>query len=258
MKPVYLLRFLLATLAAPLVGASGPATASPAEKKDASVSALTAAPIAPYSAVYDVLRNGKPLGRGEVSLQRVDAATWELLSTTRGTEGFAGIAGVEIVEHSSLVWVDGRPESIGYRYRQKAAWRNRERRVDFDRAAGNILSHVRDETHRFDWQRGVLDRQSVSLALSQDVAAGARGELEYTVVDRDSLKLQKWQVGREETVDTPAGPLRALRADRLRDDAHGRATSSWLGVEQGFLPVRVLHRDEDGDSIELRLVSLQR
>lgn len=219
--------------------------------------AVAAAPT-PYRAEYEVMRNGKLLGRAQVSLQRVDASGWELRSDTRATEGMANLAGAQILEVSTLAWVDGRPESTSYRYRQDVAWRSRERSVEFDAAGGVILSRDRDREYRFDWQRGVLDRQSVVLALAQDIEAGARGEIGYTVVDRDEFGLQRYRIGRIERIDTPAGRLRARRVERVRSDARGRSTTSWHDATRGFLPVRVLQHEPDGDSFEMRLISMTR
>lgn len=217
-----------------------------------------AASLTPYTAEYEVLRNGERLGHGRVSLRLVEGDRWELLSSTRGTEGLAGLAGAEIVERSTLQVFDGRLETIDYQFRQDIAWKSRERSVRFDSGGGKIVSRDRDREYPFRFERGVLDRQAVVLALAQDLAAGKRGELSYTVVDRDEFGPQRYRVRAEERVQTPAGKLRALRVERVRREARGRTTTSWLGIEQGYLPVRVLQREPDGDSFEMRLISLQR
>jgi hypothetical protein len=46
--------------------------------------------------------------------------------------------------------------------------------------------------------------------------------------------------------------------ERLRDDARGRSTTTWLGIEQDFLPVRMLQTEPDGDTFEMRLVEMTR
>ena len=54
----------------------------------------------------------------------------------------------------------------------------------------------------------------------------------------------------------PAGTLRAIKVERLREDS-SRTTVTWFGIDQGLIPVRILQSDE-GEGFELRLVSLQR
>jgi hypothetical protein len=217
-----------------------------------------AEPPKPYTAEYEVLRNGSLMGRGTVTLRQDGRERWELRSVTRGTEGLAGLAGAEITEHSTLRWIDDRPESRSYRYRQDLAWRSRERSIDFDSAQNRVVSRDRRGEHVFAFAPGALDRQSVMLALARDLAAGKREMLSYVVADRDEFGPERYRVGAEETVQTPAGALRALRVERLRDEPRGRSTVNWFGIEQGFLPVRVLQTEPDGDSFEMRLISLDR
>jgi hypothetical protein len=212
----------------------------------------------PYRAEYEVLRNGKLIGRAEVSLVRGGGDTWELTSHTRGTEGLARMASAEIVERSTMRVVDGAIETVSYDFRQDAAWRTRERRIEVDAAAGRILSRDRRGEHVFPYQPGVLDRQAVSLALARDLARGTRGEASYLVVDRDEFGPERYRIGPEDTVEVPAGALRAYQVERLRRGGPGRSTTSWLGEEQGFLPVRMLQTEPDGDSFEMRLVSMRR
>ena len=217
-----------------------------------------ATPLQPYTAEYEVFRNNKPLGHGVVTLKPDGLGHWELTSVTEGTRGLASLAGVEIHERSVIDLHDDRLETLGYEYRQSAGWKKRERSIAFDPAGKSIISRDRDREYRFDFSPGVLDRQAVSLALSRDVAAGKRDVLTYTVVDRDELDTQTFRIGAQEHVTTPAGKLDALRVERERTDARGRKTTSWLGVEQGYIPVRILQTESDGDSFEMRLVSLKR
>lgn len=211
----------------------------------------------PYVAEYEVLRNDKPLGRGTVTLSQGEGDTWLLSSVTKGTKGLASMANVEIVEKSILQWRDGRPESIDYQYRQQAAWKTRERSVHIDAQHGRVTSHDKDKTHEFVYSPFVVDRQVVALAMANDLAKGGKREkLTYRVVDRDRLGPQTYRVGAEETVDTPAGPQRAVALQRTR--RNGRSTTTWLGTLNGFVPVKVIQREPDGDSFEMRLLSLKR
>ena len=218
--------------------------------------AFAASQPAPYSAEYEVLRNDKPLGRGTVTLA-AEGETWLLTSVTRGTKGLAGIAGIEIVEKSILQFRDGRPETLDYRFRQEAAWKTRERSVRIDIGKGRVTSRDKDKVHEFVYEPYAIDRQVVALAMANDLARGKRDKLTYRVVDRDRFGPQTYRVGAEETVDTPAGPQRALRVERVRNRS-GRVTTTWLGMDNGFVPVRVVQSEPDGETFEMRLVSLER
>ncbi len=209
----------------------------------------------PYTARYQALRNGKTLGQAVVTLAR-DGENWRLRSQTRGTEGLASLAGIEIVEDSLFRQIAGKPETIDYRFHQKAAWSNRDRHITVSKAGG-ILSEDRKDSHRFDYRRGAIDRHLITLALAADLARGAPGPFRYPVVDRDELSEHVYRRGGEETLKSPAGALRTVRLTRVRENP-GRVTESWLAIEKGFVPVRVLQTEPDGESFELRLLELRR
>lgn len=218
--------------------------------------AAHAAPLQGYTAEYEVLRNGKAVGRAEVRLQALDGGHWELHSHTRGTAGLAALAGVEIDERSRFRWQGDRPETLAYRYRQSGALRSRERRVEIDFAAGRLLSTDREREYRFDLLPGTLDRQLVTLAIGLDLAAGRHGTLEYRVIDRDEYEMQRYRVAGEERVEVPAGTLRAMRVERVRETP-GRSTATWLDPARQHLTVRMLQREPDGDTVEMRLLRVR-
>ena len=210
----------------------------------------------PYRARYQVSRNGSTVGQAVVTLAR-DGKAWRLRSETRGTEGLAALARVEIVEDSYFRIRDGKPETIDYSFHQKAAWKDLQRRVSVDANAGTLVSTDKDRQHRFAYRPGVVDRQLVTLALSMDLARGLKGDLVYRVVDRDEFGDERYRVGARESLDSPLGRLRTLRLTRVRA-APGRVTESWLAVDRGFVPVRILQTEPDGESFELKLLALER
>lgn len=217
-----------------------------------------AAELRAFRAEYEVRQNGDALGRGTITLRDTGGGRWEYLSHTRGTEGLAGLAGAEIVERSILRWHADRLETLEYTFRQEIGWKERERSVQADEKAQRIVSRDREREHVFAFERGVLDRHAVVLALANDLAAGRRDGLRYTVADRDELGPQHYRVVGEDTIATEAGRLRTLKLERVRSGERARSTTSWHGIDQDFLPVRVLQREPDGDTFEMRLVSLQR
>jgi len=223
---------------------------------DAAAAQATHLDPVPYRARYQVSRNGDSLGQAVVTLAR-DGTAWRLRSETRGTEGLAALARIEIIEDSYFRMHEGKPETIDYSFRQKAAWKTRERKVSVDPGTGTILSTDKDRQYRFTYRPLVVDRQLVTLALSMDLARGRGDDLVHSVVDRDEFEEEHYRVGARETLDSPVGKLRTLRLTRLRSTP-GRVTESWLAVDRGFLPVRILQTEPDGDSFELKLVALDR
>lgn len=253
-RPAPLLAALAATLlpALPLLAPPEAAAAAPA------AAPRPAAVPQAYVAEYEVLRNGSAMGRSTVRLQRVDAGSWELVSETEGTSGMAALAGVSIREHSRLAIADGRASTLGYDYRQRAAMRTRERSLVLDPARGIVRSRDRDATVELPLSAGLLDRQGVLVGLMLDAAAGRRGTLEYTVADRSAVEVHRYRTVAEEAVTVPAGARRALRVERVREGGAGRSTTTWLSPSDGWVPVRILQIEDDGERLESRLVRLTR
>jgi hypothetical protein len=218
--------------------------------------AVSAVSRAPYRAEYEVMRNGKTAARATVTLKNLGDNRWELLSVTRGSSGLASVAGLEITERSTLQRIQNRWQTIDYHYRQKAAWRTRERSLRVDTSTGQVRSRDRKDEYVFDLVAGALDRQSVTLALAEDLLNHNRSELSYAVADRKAMQTQRYRILGEETVDTPAGSQRALRVERVRESDARRETTTWHGLEQQLLPAKVVQHESDGDSIEMRLISL--
>ena len=241
------MRLLFRTFPLCLLAASASAAPPPAS-----------ADLRAFRAEYEVRRNGDALGRGTVTLRATGGGRWEYLSHTRGTEGLAGLAGAEIVERSTLRRHEQRLETLAYSFRQEIGWKERERSIEVDETAQRIVSRDRDKEQVFAFEHGVLDRHAVVLALTEDLAAGRREGLRYTVADREELGPQHFRVIGEDTITTEAGRLRTLKVERVRSGRPGRMTTSWHGIEQSYLPVRVLQREPDGDTFEMRLISLER
>jgi hypothetical protein len=219
------------------------------------VLALAAMP-APYTARYEVLRNGERLGEASVTLRSVGEGRAEFSSSTSGTEGLAALAGANVEERSVVRWHEGAPETVSWDYRQKAAWKSRERSLRVDAGARRIEGRDRDEHYSPPYRPGVLDRNAVTVALMQDLAAGRSGELRYPVPDKDAVATWVFRTGASERLDTPMGAQRALRVERVRESANGRSTTLWMAQDRGYVPLRILQKEPDGETIDMRIISL--
>jgi hypothetical protein len=222
----------------------------------AACSVAGAAPLAPFRADYIAARNGSDIGTAQSALTPVEGETWEFLTHTRGTSGLAALARLEVLEKSEFRWHGLLPELIQYDYRQTAVWSSRERSLRADAAAGRIVSRDRDRTYSLTFEPGVSDRNAVALAIAAALAADVP-ELRFRVADKGEVEWHAYRRAGTETLETPAGRFETLRIERVRENP-GRTTTSWLAPSEGYVPVRILHRESDGESFELRLVRLQR
>ena len=211
----------------------------------------------PYTARYEVRRNGERIGEATVALKPVAGGRAEFSSSIVGSEGLAALTSSTIDERSLLRWSKGVPETVSWDYRQKIAWKSRDRSLAVDAEGQRIDSRDRDKRFSPPYRAGVLDRNAVTVALMQDLAAGRSGELRYLVPDRNELQPWLFRVGASERMSTPLGTQRALKVERIRESGGGRSTTLWLAQDRGFVPLRIVQQEPDGESIEMKIISLR-
>jgi len=222
----------------------------------APLSALAQLP-APYSATYEVRRNGDPLGTATVVFRQLPNGRYELRSHTVGSQGLAAIAGVDLDEHSVLRLSGDVPETVAYSYRQKMAWKSKSRDIRVDADARRIQYTDKDRDYSPPYRPGVIDRNAITVALMADVAAGKPGDLQYLIPGKDELETWTYRAGAPERIQSALGSEDAIRVERIRESSNGRTTTLWLGRNRGFVPLRILQKEPDGETIEMRITSLR-
>ena len=173
-------------------------------------------PLASFKAEYAAARNGKQLGRTTIELIDNRDDTWTLRTSTIGTAGLASLAGLDVVEESRLRWRDGRPETLAYDFRQKAALRSKRRHGEFDWAQREVRMVDGDSDARYALVDGTVDRHAVTVALVADLAkapplaAFNQGDAKYP--DRSTTLVVQLAA-------LEGGPAVGLRGPGIRDEA---------------------------------------
>lgn len=212
---------------------------------------LLATEVAPFVAHYEVSRNGSRLGEATLTLSK-EGRDWSFVNQILGTQGLAALGGVKITETSKFGYRNGEVETRQYTYVQESRFNNRRRSAQVDREGRRIVATDRDDVSELPYSTGVVDRQLLTIALMQAVASGETGPQPFTVVGRRNVEPQTWQIGSVEPV--PQSNEKGWRIERIRESADGRSTTLWLDQDQGHLPLRIEQREDDGSSLELRLV----
>ncbi len=207
------------------------------------------APLQPFDAQYEVLRNGKPLGSSRTTLSKT-GDQWRFHSEVVGERGMAALAGFKLTQTMDFHWHEGRPRPLRSRYDQQATLGSRKVDVDYDWSGNSYRLVDRKGEHRHGLTDETVDRYGSPVALAARLAAG---ETDFTlmVAYPDGPREWRFKVTGEETVTVPAGTFRTVRVERIRDD-DDRHTTSWHAPERNYLAVRTL-QDEDGTTLESRL-----
>lgn len=210
----------------------------------------------PFHAAYATLRNGTAVGRTTLDLADNGDGSWTLRSETRGTSGLAKLAGIHIVETSRFRWNGGHPEALVYDYKQEGAFKQRTRHADFDWKTKQV--HVSEGGHDFSYATtaGLIDRQSVTLALAGDLMRGA-STFDYKVAVKDRIEDMRYTRGATETLKVPGGEFKAvlMRRDGEPGSDRKRVARSWFAESLGWLPVQIEQTEKNGDTVTLKLMS---
>lgn len=211
------------------------------------------APLTPFRAEYDAIRNGESLGKTSLELSDNRDGTWTLRSETSGTAGLAKLAGIHIVETSRFRWHDGRPEAVEYDYRQDSAIRNRTRHAVF--ANGEASVEEGGESFRYAIVPGLVDRHAVTLAIAMDLKRGAK-TFDYKIAVKDHVEDMRYERAGNESLEVPAGTFDAVLVRRAGEPGadRKRVARSWFSERLGWLPVQIEQADKK-DTITLRLAS---
>jgi hypothetical protein len=154
------------------------------------VPAFAAGAFKPFHGEYATLRNGDEVGRTTLDLADNGDGSWTLRSETRGTSTFAKLAGIHIVETSRFRWKDGRPEAVAYDYQQEGRFKQRTRHAAFDWREGSVEVSEGGRDFRYATVPGLIDRQSVTLALASDLVHDATA-FEYPVAVKDRVETMR-------------------------------------------------------------------
>ncbi|HEU0277172.1 MAG TPA: DUF3108 domain-containing protein [Rhodanobacteraceae bacterium] len=211
--------------------------------------ALAAAPVPAFTAHYQVLQNGAPIGQATLSLAPASGGTWIFTTDSRGTQGIASLLAASTREVSTFRWVDGLPQGQSYDYAMKSALKSQHRSVRFDWSSHTVS--VDDHgTQRYATQPGALERHTVPLALAAGLAAG-RTRFTLPVAVRDRIETQHYAAQGQAEVTVPAGTFDATRVARTDGGADG-GFEAWFAPRKVPAPVKIEQRGKNTFVLELQ------
>ena len=207
-----------------------------------------AASVDPFQASFTVSRNGKDLGVMRMQLRERSPGELEFVSRTEGKQGLAGFLGVTIEERSILRQDESGLASLSYNYQQDMFGRHRSRKLNV--VGGAVSESDDDKAWSYEVPEPVLDRHVAVLGIATRLGDGVANGSLFDLPVASKGKLESWRflvVGPEE-IDTGNGRIRAIRVERVRENAD-RKTVSWHAPEFGYMPVKVEQLEPDGEQL---------
>jgi hypothetical protein len=213
---------------------------------------IAASPITPFRAEYATLRNGKELAKTTIQLSRNADTTWTLRTTTTGTSTLAKMAGLDVAEESVIRWVDGRPETLHYDFRQDVAFKKKRRHGEFDWNANAVHMVDGKNDTRYNLVPYTVDRHALTLALASDLSRNAT-RFDYKVAMKDAIEDVRYTPCANVRLTVPAGTFATRCLQRVREK---RTSTSWFDEAREWVPVQIEQVESKGDTVTLRLVSI--
>lgn len=212
----------------------------------------------PFTAEYDLYRNGDRLGTTVVELSREDSGTWVYELESKARRGIIGLVGAGYEESTRWLKSGERLLPLTFRRKQHVAFSNRSYEAHFDWTANRAWGRARDrEWQVADLDGDTLDRLLVNLALVRDLRC-ERQDLIYKVLEKGDL--DSWRFNRlgKSMITTPDGEYQAVKIAKQHDNPH-RESLTWHAPALDWLAVRIEHQDDkDEDRFHMVLRSLEK
>ena len=197
-----------------------------------------------FEAEYQVLKDGKVTGSQITTLTVTSPHAYVLSDVTKGTKGLASMLGFKRTETTELEHSALGLSAIKHQMQQKVSFK--KKRYQFEKRENAYAGkHKGDDFTTTDTQ--VLSSHAIPIGLSL-ISCQQPGQHEFTVLKSQNSKVYRFQSQQESDG--------LVRVDRIYPPETKRSTTMWLDPQQGCLPVKSRHQEEDEDPIETRLLHL--
>lgn len=242
----------VACLLSPLaIAQTVPVTASPqvVVTPDA---ALARRVLVPFRATYSVARNGSPAGTASMQVVDLGNGRWRLDLGIRGTQGLAGIAGLNIQQSTVFERIGDAFRPISQATVKHMLMSNKHITGTYDWSrnsaqwTGDVSSKRRTPVAL---QAGDMNALLENLAVVRDADAGKL--LQYRAVDNGRARLHTYTTSMAKEVVT-VGDLSYDAWHVNRTNAGGDGMDAWVS-DNVPTPVRLVQNDSDTGTLELLL-----
>ena len=214
-----------------------------------------AAATPPYTARYELTRNGSPVGEliQKLTISADGSVVYASRTTPKGV--LAWLLAGTVEERTVLERAEGRLRPLNYRHDRLGIGPDRIVEIAFDWDRQRVRNVIDGDPWVMQIAADTFDKHALLLAVSEDLAAGALHEA-YPVADGGKLKQYRFINAGTEEIETPAGRFETIVVQRRRGNKT-TGTDFWHAPSLGHLPVRVERLLEDGDRYLLVLQNIE-
>lgn len=212
--------------------------------------AMLSAPVAAqsrlneYTASYDVDYKGRRAARAVFAVSADGPGQYRFRSATEARGLYRLASPRPVVESSRFEVTDGNIRPLAFEYEDGSRRGEDNYSIEFDHARGQLRLTAAGQTRDLPLEDGLLDRGSLQVALTLDLAQ-CRQAGPYRFVDDDGLRSYYYERLEDLPAETGAGRFQTLRLAQRREGS-SRSTVLWLAPELDYLPVRI-EQSRDGE-----------
>lgn len=214
-------------------------------------------PVKSFTYQFSMLRNNSKLGVAELTFKPISANTWQFASESKGTEGLAQVARASASDTSVLVLKNGQFELKSNRVQTKVAFSTRIKTTQLSADGKTYQYHDNKGDKSVAYRPGAWDQHSLTIALMADLIQKKKSPYVFQVVNRNKIEPYTFKVISTQVLDTAIGKLNTVRIDRVRTDGINKKTQIWFAIDKNYAPVLVNQSNEQGDEIEMRILSIK-
>ena len=213
------------------------------------------AELSPYEARYSIFRNGKIIGKLDVTLEQ-NGERWELRSDGGGTHGLARILAAKDLERVVGEWDGVRFRPSFHRRHTRVAAIDDVWETTFDWEAGQVtVVHDGKHTYVLPFEGEAFDPLSMKLEMRRRLEL-EDPDLSFMMVEEDEIEQQNFRILETEWLETSLGCLETTPIEKIRKN-NRRYTRAWHAPALRNIEVRVEHGKTGGDHLEMRITELK-
>jgi hypothetical protein len=210
----------------------------------------------PFVANYSITWHGMSAGATTLTLERLPDGRWSYRSQSTARGLFRLAMPAELSSRSVFRIVDDRIIPETFVAADGAKDDTRDQDIIFDWTAGRVRGVAERKKVDLPTQPGLLDAQSVQVALMHSLLAGRTPE-RFVMLDKDRVKEYLYATQGRERVQTDVGTHDTVIFRSSRPGSRN-GTYFWCAPELGYLPLKVERREGNDVQWSMRLRSVVR
>lgn len=210
--------------------------------------------VLPFSAEYELFRQGEKYGGGKRILQRLDnnqfsielssSLEWLIFSDRR-------------TERSKFKMVDKGIQPIEYYYNRKGTGKDKSLVVNFHDDTSLSMTPTPKKNTLTNWQSGWLDEMTLHVQLQQELIAG-KTQFEYNIISKSGkLRNYKMEVIGQEIITTGLGRFNAIKVARIYEKGKHSVLNAWFIPELNYTLARLWRMKKGVEQYDLVISGYQ-